>query len=344
MSVLFRARRVAAYVTVIFVGAVVLFEIYALIADGQGDTPLPMLFGNFPHIRAVLENAPPKDEFRFAVVGDTKSMGTFESITNSLRDTPLDFAVLLGDCTYHGSEREHRFLHAECAREYAMPFPVFYIVGNHDVSAEKFPIARFEKMYGPSVFTFEYQECLFIFLRVLDPPASNEESIALLRTLRSSGVERYQRRFAFMHIPPLRSPDVVAREFPEAEDVVRLLEDLQVDYVFAGDFHGYARIERHGVNYVITGGGGAHLAQKASGQFHHAVVMTVAEDSVSEHIVSVRTRYDLEDLIERHALIGVSPWLRRYKSAAVAINAALAAVVCVAVISLRKNSTGRARG
>jgi hypothetical protein len=154
------------------------------VVQREGHSPLPARFGNFPANRAALEGQTEKDAFAFAVVGDTKSVGTFERIAEDLKRRPLDFAVLLGDCSYDGTEEKHRYFRAECAEEYAMPFPVFYVVGNHDVSPDGFPVSRFEQDYGPSIFSFEYQQCLFIVLRILNPPFSNEESIEFLRRFR----------------------------------------------------------------------------------------------------------------------------------------------------------------
>jgi hypothetical protein len=99
----------------------------------------------------MLEKVQDVEDFTFAVVGDTRSIGTFELFTAELRKLPLDFAVLLDDCSYGGTEDHHRYFRAECAEEYAMPFPILYVVGNHDVSPDGFPINRFEEVYGPSI-------------------------------------------------------------------------------------------------------------------------------------------------------------------------------------------------
>lgn len=113
---------------------------------------------------------------------------------------PLDFAILLGDCFYDGTEEMHRYLRAELAKGYALPFPVFYVVGNHDVSPNGFPVKRFEEVYGPSIFSFEYRKCLFIILRILDAPFANEDSLAFLADFQGINLSKYIHTFAFMHI------------------------------------------------------------------------------------------------------------------------------------------------
>jgi len=298
-------------------------EGYALIVQPESKTPLPPLFGNFPHVRETLEKQELKEEFSFAAIGDTRSVGTFERIVEELRDIKLDFAVLLGDCSYKGTEGEHNFFRAECADEFALPFPVFYVVGNHDVSMSDFTISRFEKMYGPSIFSFEYQRCLFIVLRILNAPYSNEQSFEFLRALLKKQPEKYRKRFVFMHIPPPISKDFEARKFAGSDDLVRLFDRLKIDYVFAGDFHGHARVKLGNVVYIITGGGGAHLRENRSKQFHHAFIMRVDKNGVHERFIPVDRENHTEDRLERLAIARVYPWLSSNRLAAVLINAAV---------------------
>ncbi|OOP56430.1 MAG: hypothetical protein AYP45_09105 [Candidatus Brocadia carolinensis] len=85
-------------------------ESYALLVHHfEGKRDLNHLSGNFPQNREKLCHEKLKDEFSFAVVGDTKSSGTFEVIAEGLRKEPLSFLVFLGDFVYKGSEGEHNF-------------------------------------------------------------------------------------------------------------------------------------------------------------------------------------------------------------------------------------------
>jgi hypothetical protein len=283
-------------------------EGYTLIVQSEGDSPLPANFGNFEANRAALEKQPEKGEFSFAVLGDTKSIGTFERLAEQLRKIPLDFAVLLGDVAYKGTEEAHRYLRAELA-EYAQPFPVFYVAGNHDVSPKGFTVSRFEQLYGPSIFSFEYQQALFIVLRILAEPISNEDSTAFLTRFKNTDLAKYRRIFVFMHIPPAVSRDFIARYFRGHEQLVALFDAIGVDYVFAGDFHGYARVKLRDTTYIVSGGGGARLNEKLGKQFHHALVIRVAKDSVSERFVHVHRDHDVEDFFERAAIMYIWPWI-----------------------------------
>jgi Predicted phosphohydrolases len=301
------------------------FQGHALLVQKEGDSPLPPLFGNFKKIRETLTDAPGKDEFGFAVVGDTKSVGVFERICEELRKTEIDFAVLLGDCSSTGTESAHRYFRAECAEEYALGCPVFYVVGNHDVDPNHFPVSRFEELYGPSIFSFEYQDCLFIVLRVMGDPVSDRASLDFLKSFLTQGTARYRRRFVFMHIPP-PVPSFDAQKSGAPGELIPLFRQLNASYVFAGHYHGYARTEYNDTTYIVSGGGGARLDHGKLKQFHHAMVIRVGKDYVSEQIVPVPRSHDLEDRIERLAITEVYPWLSENRVAACILNAGLLVV------------------
>ncbi|MCF6158295.1 MAG: metallophosphatase family protein [wastewater metagenome] len=154
------------------------FEMYTMfIQNYEGNIDLPQLTGNFTQVREMLAKEQQKDEFCFAIIGDTQSHGTFEQIARELRSESLSFAVFLGDFVRKGTEGNHNYFKSEYATEFTFPFPAFFVVGNHDVDMDSFPLSRFEEVYGPSIFSFEYQKCLFVVLRTLNEPYSNEESL-----------------------------------------------------------------------------------------------------------------------------------------------------------------------
>jgi hypothetical protein len=318
---------------VIVLTMIFLLQGYTLIVEREGDSPLPSAFGNFAANRATLETQPEKQEFTFAVMGDTKSLGTFERLAEELRKLPLDFAVLLGDVAYDGTEEAHRYLRAEL-HEYAQAFPIFYVAGNHDVSVENFTVDRFEEFYGPSIFSFQYQGSLFVVLRILNEPFSNEESIAFLQRLKAEPSAKYRRIFVFMHIPPPISADFRARPIRGHERIVALLDELGADYVFAGDYHGYARINRRNTTYIVSGGGGARLNEHIGKQFHHALLMRVSRDSVSERFVHVNRDHDVEDFFERAAIMYIWPWMARNVLIVYGTNAVLFVILLFSLKSL----------
>lgn len=303
----------------VVIAGVLLLQVYALVIHREGDLPLPPMFGNFPAIRAILESAPAKDQFSFVVVGDINSTGTFERITDQLRKIPLEFAVLLGDGSYGPAEEEHRYLRAEL-HEYALAYPFFYVVGNRDVSPDRFPLDRFERDYGPSIFSFEYQQNLFIVLRTLPEPFTNEESLAFLAQFRDIPRDRYRHRFVFMHIPPPMTPLFRQRAVPEGDQFIRLFDEIGIDYVFSGHYHRYARVRLGSTNYIVSGGGGSRLLTNPPGQFHHALIVQVRRDSVEEDIIAVPRHKSIEDGLEKFVITEVWPMMKRHPVGTTAVD------------------------
>jgi len=312
---------------------VLVAEAYAIITvHTEGNAALPATFGNFERVRALLADDEQREQFSFAVAGDTKGTGTFERLVGFLKDEPISFLVLLGDCVRNGRPEYHQYFRAELAKELRIS-PTFYVVGNHDVSEDEFPISRFEEMYGPTNFSFEYQGCLFIVLRILPIPYySTEESLAFLESTLSARRREYNKVFVFMHVPPPISADFAARLFENTDTFLSLCDRFKVDYVIAGDYHGYARVQRKDTVYLITGGGGARL-DKVPGNFHHAILITVGPQGVSERILSTEKDEDLQDMMECWALADVYSWMRKNVWATILLNIGI--VCCGIFLVLR---------
>ncbi len=318
----------AAFLIFLFIA----FEAYTLIIQFiDGAKALPPTFGNFPRNREKLANEKLRDEFSFAVVGDLHSRGTFAKIAEQLRGEPISFAVLVGDGVHKATESYHKHFRAEWTGGYALDFSVFYVVGNHDVDQQHFPLSRFEQLYGPSIFSFEYQNCLFVVLRILNKFYTNEESHQFLQKLiAEDAASQYRKIFVFMHIPPPISPDFRARRFEGENELISQLNELKPDYVFAGDYHGYARIKVKDTVYLISGGGGGHLVASKFGKFCHAMILRIGGDYVSERILYVKRASDLKHRLKRFALARFQPWLSRNQFIAAALNFLLLA--CLAGI------------
>ena len=306
--------------------ALLAFEAYTIIVfHVEGRSELPPSFGNFQRVRDLLADDGQREQFSFAVVGDTKGHGTFEGIRENLSSEPLSFMVLLGDCVRAGTAGYHSYLRAEWNEGDHIPFPIFYVVGNHDVDQQRFSISDFEKNYGPTNFSFEYQDCLFIVLRNIGQAQLMDESCRFLESQLSSR-DKYRKVFVFMHTPPLILPQSLGQPMSRTKDVLSLFDRYRVDYVIAGDYHGYARVESENTIYLVSGGGGAHLKEAKYGAFHHAVVITVGSDSVSERILFADRNENIEDALERYALAELYPWLKENCLLAVLLNVGIVAV------------------
>jgi predicted phosphodiesterase len=308
-------------------GVVLLFEVYTfVVVYTEGNAPLPAAFGNFERVRRLLASHEQREEFSFAVVGDRGTgAGTFKRIWEKLRDEPLSFMVHLGDYTRDGTKGYHRFLRREWAQKAPLPFPVFYVVGNHDVDEREFPISQFEKNYGPTLFTFDYQGCLFIVLCVVDKP-STEKSLAFLESSLSARRQDYRKVFVFLHVPPVR-PDFAVRSARNTNEFVALFDRYHVDYVFAGHYHAYARVKVRNTVYLVSGGGGASLERGKFGRFHHATVIEVGPDWVSERILHVESERDIGARAEEFVLAELYPRIVNHWPVAILLNVGILGIL-----------------
>jgi hypothetical protein len=321
------------------------FEAYALaLARRQAGAELPQNFGNFERVRAPLERQQERGDFAFGVIGDPHGSETFVQIMSRLEHERLSFAAILGDLMEHPTREYHRCVMAEIAQDTSAPFPVFYVMGNHDVDEQDFPVSEFEKTYGPSNFWFSHRGCLFIVLRIVDKPLGPytlSQSLRFLESVLAEQRARHEKVFILQHFPPPVSADFRARDYEGAAEEIRLCDRYRVDYVITGDFHGYARVKLRNTVYLITGGGGGRLTTRTFGRLHHAVVFNVGRESVSERILySTNLGYEFSDLVERHAVNQVVRWLAGSPILAVAANVAMVGLCVLLIRSLIRSLRG----
>jgi len=319
-------------VFIICIGLLI-FESYTLfIVYDEGNAVMPSNFGNFEKVRNILDDRPAKDEFSFAVIGDSRGYGalgyaTFEEIMERLKDENLSFLVLLGDCVYKGTPYFHMYFKSEWSEELATKYPTFYLPGNHDIGKD-FTLSEFEDQYGPAIFSFEHQGNLFIFLNVLPEPYTIDGSIAFLESMLPFDRSAYNKVFVFMHAPITVQSTHSTKKVIDGDKLFPLFKDLGVDYVYAGDYHGYFREEHDGIDYIVTGGGGAKLIKAKFGQFYHALIVTVRRDGgVFEEILQVAEARSLEDSMECLAMSEIYPFIKNNRILVIIINIAILLVL-----------------
>jgi len=312
---------------------IIFLQLYSVVIyHTEANLALPSSYGNFEHVRNLLDNDEDRKDFSFALAGDTRGTGMFERIADELRDEPLAFLVNLGDIVKKAREGYHAFLRAE-APEFNLPYPVFFVVGNHDFDESKFPLSRFEEVYGPTNTFFVYQDCLFVILRTLIPPHSNEESLKFIDDLLSQSAGKYRKTFVLTHIAPHISDDIKKSGFTGDQTLVDILDKYKVDYLIAGHHHGYARVKLKDTAYLVTGGAGSHLEREKYGRINHAMVLHVgADDSVSERMVALERSDDIEDRVERQIIAEIYPWMSSHRILVLSINVIL---LCLAVMLIR---------
>ncbi|RKY24635.1 MAG: hypothetical protein DRP79_07515 [Planctomycetota bacterium] len=289
--------------------------------------------------------------FSFAVVGDTRCSETGERLLDDAAgEKDVRFVVHLGDFVRNPDIWEHRFFQVEMHEEISEPLPMFLVAGNHDLCFEaahrSVPTDRlvgpkeFDELYGARKLHFTYADTLFI-LSDIDP--SGDEYIAYIeRALREKrSACRYV--FVFLHIPPRSlSTEIDSRKLPQQHKLLALLKQYKVDRAFFGDFHGYWRGQVEGVNVLVTGGGGAHLAGDKTYGFHHLLVITVNDGMITERIITGQAETGWEDRIECFCFVQVFPRLGGSAWVYYALGGVMIlAGICVSIAPLWKKLRGR---
>lgn len=245
------------------------------------------------------------EEFRFAIIPDrfgadyrakdyhTDYRGGF---TNAIRVVNLlrpNFVMSIGDLIPYGwnNPESVRQQHLELKTDLKKVIPPFYFVpGNHDYCVASTNI--WKENWGPDIYySFTYRNCLFVVLNTCEvtlgkgrKDMSRGQYAWFRKTLERHPDVRWT--FVFMHIPDIWLTDSWL-------DFERKILVNRKYTVFAGDWHHYLHVRRHGHDYYVlaTAGGcsGAGLAGsdmdkrgilygRAYGELDHVMWITMTSD------------------------------------------------------------------
>ena len=234
-------------------------------------TPLPQ--------RAPSEAVP----FTFAVVGDSRGEGWLEGlflgnpgrarriVVDRMAASDPAFVVNTGDFVRGGGDRKDWLEFEQLNKVFKdKRIPYFPVLGNHEYSGEQtkllagyfesFPVLKDQLWY-----TLTYGNCGLIMLDSNFSKQSKEQAERQNKWLEEA-LSKYQADsniafvFVFLHHPPYTNSRRHKPDRRVQEDFVPLLRSCpKVKFVFSGHVHAYERFKMNGINYVVTGGGGAPL-------------------------------------------------------------------------------------
>lgn len=224
------------------------------------------------------------DAFTFYVVGDTQ--GRYKvmqrMIADAAREMPL-FVLNLGDLAAY-NKREELEKHRGVAS--GMPVPYFTAIGDHDLVKPGLKGDYYVDNFGPTYYSFNFARWQFVVLDNSGSYVSRKQVKWLRARLAEKGGNR---TVVFAHQPlfdPRRGQHHAMKPLISGAGAVRvLLEKSGVPLFFAGHIHTYYELERNGVRYITTGGGGGDLRPPFP-RFHY-VAVTVNGDEISWDIRQV---------------------------------------------------------
>lgn len=231
------------------------------------------------NIRAILaDKSGVEGGFSFVVIGDSRSgdkvYARLLEIAASYK--PL-FILSTGDMVNAGSEGEFKHYAKQLA---SLQIPIVHVPGNHDISNGR---ANYAKFFGPAVWYFDYGNYRFIGLDNAGGGFSAETIAFAQKALKTD-----KTCFVAFHKPPdmdrwkvhaMKSDGAGGR----GGELLALIENATVPYVFLGHIHLYDEIDYKGTKYVISAGGGAPLySQYGFGRAEYGfVVVHVGADGIS---------------------------------------------------------------
>lgn len=319
--------------------SLVLIVIIATTAIGArvNSADFPEFLGNDPANIAHIKSTTDPNEFTFIVVGDIKcGTATFEAMLDVIRQDKPAFIVVLGDFVEHSEFASHKLFALEMA-EYSNKFPMLLVPGNHDISENgPFFLENFEDVYGPSHFNFTIGKNLFVFLNDISPYNQTGQYLTFLEQVISNQTEKTENIFVFMHVPPSGlNSSLMCNGLPGSEKFMRLASKYHINYVFAGDHHGYVKTEKDGTTFVVTGGGGARLRGE-HGRFHHIVRMSVKDSKITETVVVAKKQLETFELLERNIIVYIWPLITRNYASIIATFVIFVLSLWLLIFSFRR--------
>jgi 3',5'-cyclic AMP phosphodiesterase CpdA len=219
----------------------------------------------------------------FAVAGDSRdNPNVYRRVLAAVMDSGAEFLLHTGDLVNKGTEAQWQELEQTMA-DFSLPF--YPVPGNHDgldgqlegyLAYSGAPAARYSFDQGDVHFT----------LADSHNGGIGAGDLAWLREDLSASTQPV--KMVFLHHPPF-DPDGTDHIMAYGnEEFMALMAEQQVDYVFAGHIHAYARAERDGVTYIITGGAGAPLyGSDHPLAFHHYLRVAIQDGDVTVEVVEV---------------------------------------------------------
>jgi Icc-related predicted phosphoesterase len=232
----------------------------------------------------------PDGSYRFVVMGDSRSnRDLWLNIVNhiNLLNPAPDFVINTGDVVVRGYAKEYYDYYIPPLLESEIPFLIS--IGNHD-DGEDGMAKEFRYLFGEKSlnFYFDYGNARYIFIDNVSGFQPYEETLQWLEKTLNESPESY-RKYVFTHKPPGNIEKWTWHSWNKANSEIftSLMTEHKVEHVFLGHIHAYSTATVDGVDYTVTGGGGASLYKYYGplGDVHNYIICDVQPDGTMEQQV-----------------------------------------------------------
>ncbi len=229
---------------------------------------------------------------RFVVLGDSgEGSDDQAALVEQIRTVPFDFMLHVGDMAYDtGTFGEFQAHYFDMYDTLLPHFSMFPVAGNHEYDTDQggpfravFDLPNNERWYS-----FDWGDVHFVGLDTerIDSQKQREWLVDDLTRNRQPWT------IAYLHKPPFSSGSH-GSELDARKAFSPIFEKHDVDLVIAGHDHHYERTKRqNGVEYIVTGGGGAATYPVDPSDFSafaeeviHFVYVTVEGGALSAHAI-----------------------------------------------------------
>ncbi len=229
--------------------------------------------------------------FRYVVMGDSRSQ--WDLWSNIVKHIDMlepkpKFVINVGDVVSKGHAREYNDYYIPPLLEMDVPF--FIVIGNHDDGSDS--MAReFRYLFGENAlnYYFDYGKARYVFFDNVTKVNPYDKTLKWLDKVLSETPAGY-RKYVACHKPPRNIEKWVYHSWSKKESkaFAALMTTHKVDEVYLGHIHAYSTVTLDGINYTLSGGGGAGLHDRfgPKGNVHHYIICDVTADgTVKQQVV-----------------------------------------------------------
>lgn len=234
------------------------------------------------------------ESFRFLVYGDNRDDHEAHArVVAAMRTEDADFVVNTGDMVGDGSSADDWQVFFDVERRLLAETTMFPVIGNHEIMGLRgrslfrrwFSLPE-DSLFPEQDYAFTFGSARFFVMTAYEGFPAEQLDWLRAELDEAEADPAIEHRFVFLHHGLYSSGYHGGNMAARAAGLPRVLREGAVDIVFAGHDHDYERGRTSGLNYVVTGGGGAPLydvdtrrkgAEAFESTYHHVRVDVIGD-------------------------------------------------------------------